>query len=233
MRVTLFRGLAVGSLLVGGCFLSFEMGRRDAASELRTETAAPRGFAADGSPAGRPLGAASGEGAMQRLSGEREEASALRGKWLALSGDRRFPALLIQRQGVLESLARIDPMGALQLARRDGLVASDRAAYEAAALRGWASADPNAALDWLIADGGGSDSNRLRAILSGSAEAPGAAPAVFARLERLGLVDAKQSRQLGFDVIAALAHQGHFEAAAAVASAATSGSKAAGSESAF
>ncbi len=140
-------------------------------------------------------------------------------RWRELSARPATTALTREREALLEELARTDPRRALALAEAEGNWLT-RDQLRDAALRGWASVEPDAAADWAMAQPVlGERMKCVAAVLTGAT----AQPAEAARVGlRLCSADPEPAGFYGHMLINALVERaGDFDAAMRFATAAT------------
>jgi hypothetical protein len=146
-------------------------------------------------------------------------ASSWDARWIDLSNQPNTTALTREREALLEALARTDPQRALSLAGAEGNWLT-RDQLRDAALRGWASVEPDAAADWAMQQTVlGERMKCVAAVLAGATAQPEAALRVGIRLCS---TDPEPAGFYGHMLINALVERtGNFDAAMRFATAAT------------
>lgn len=160
MRATTTVAFALAAGLIG-----FTLAR--AVASRRAESAPPASTSLAASASRAPI---------------RSTASVWDDHWNNLSARATSATLARERAALLEELARSDPQRALALAEAEGnWLARDQ--LREAALRGWASVEPDAAADWAMAQPVlGERMKCVSAVLAGAVAQPEAALAVGLRL---------------------------------------------------
>ncbi len=140
-------------------------------------------------------------------------------RWHSLSSQPNTAALTREREALLETLARTDPKRALALAASEGNWLT-RDQLRDAALRGWASIEPDAAADWAMQQTVlGERMKCVAAVLQGATAQPDAALRVGIRLCS---TDPEPAGFYGHMLINALVERtGNFDAAMRFATSAT------------
>ena len=146
-------------------------------------------------------------------------ASAWDDRWHSLSSQPNTAALTREREALLETLARTDPKRALALTASEGNWLT-RDQLRDAALRGWASIEPDAAADWAMQQTVlGERMKCVAAVLQGATAQPDAALRVGIRLCS---TDPEPAGFYGHMLINALVERtGNFDAAMRFATSAT------------
>jgi len=139
--------------------------------------------------------------------------------WRDLSSQPNTTALTREREALLETLARTDPQRALVLANAEGNWLT-RDQLRDAALRGWASVEPDAAADWAMQQTVlGERMKCVAAVLTGATAQPDAALHVGIRLCS---TDPEPAGFYGHILVNALVERtGNFDAAMRFATSAT------------
>jgi hypothetical protein len=131
-------------------------------------------------------------------------------RWAELSARPATPAGESEQADWIEKLARQDPQRAIALAAGQNNFRL-RAALLRAALKGWGTTNPEAAVAWAQTETVMDQAQAVNALLQGAVQDPDQAASVTAALIKN---DSSRAAEYGGDLISALTEAGQFERAA-------------------
>lgn len=195
------------SLLLGGCLLSFFVGRWSSGGhESSTRSAAFSEAPLFTQTIEVPDAASSPTETIAVLSSAESEFD-----WEA-SQDRSFAAWIEKQKSSVSEIAKSDPQRAFALADT-ARFEPDRLALKIAALEGWSTIDASAALAAAMGLSSENVEAAVGAVLNGAASSPDAALSVMDSLRGRDEFSGPVLRRLKFTLVGALAREGFFEQA--------------------
>lgn len=131
-------------------------------------------------------------------------------RWRELSAQPRTPAGEAEMAALIEKMAKQDPQRALSLAAAQTNLRL-RAALLRAALKGWGTADPEAAAAWAQTETVMDPAQAINALLQGAMQDPNKAVSVATALIQN---NPNRAGEFGVDLVSALTEAGQFDRAA-------------------